>query len=183
MSSAASSSFRFLVLRTFFFSKIHLHPAAFCILRFPELLACGVEVHPTWRWGLSCQQLLSCESCWLAEALQPSWQWAGQFCEVLRTSSYPGTLMALKSSSLIWRVGLQLRASRGSIPWSGSRTLVLQWGGKVSVRNTSVIWPPLIRGASTKLILINELSFSDNPYVQLEVSITCGVWREKFLSI
>lgn len=53
----------------------------------------------------------------------------------------------------------------------------------MSVRNTSVIWPPLIRGASPKFILINEPSFSDNPYVQLEVSTTCGVLREKFLSI
>lgn len=54
---------------------------------------------------------------------------------------------------------------------------MLQEEGKVSVRNTPLIWPPWIRGASTKLILINELSFSDNPYVQLEASITCGVWR------
>lgn len=69
MSSAAFSSFRFLVLRTFFFSKIHLHPAVFCILRFSKLLAYGVEAHLTWRWGLSCQQLLSSESCWLPGAL------------------------------------------------------------------------------------------------------------------
>lgn len=60
---------------------------------------------------------------------------------------------------------------------------MLQEEGKVSVRNTPVICLPQIRDASTKLILINELSFSDNPYVQLEASIICGVWREEFLSI
>lgn len=95
-STAASSNFRFLVLRTFFFSKMHLHPALFCILRFSKLLAQGVEVHPTWRWGLFCQRLLSSESCWLAEALLASWQWAGQFCEA-------EVLWSLENFKLAWQ--------------------------------------------------------------------------------
>lgn len=52
---------------------------------------------------------------------------------------------------------------------TSSRALVLQQGGelhqKASTRNVSVIWPPLMRGASTKLFLFDEMSFSDNPYV------------------
>lgn len=137
MSSAASSNFRFLVLRTFFFSKIHLHRAVFCILRFSKHLAYSAEVYPTWRWGFFCQQLLSYESCWLAEALPGFlavsrtvlWSWSSVKsweCQVTLA------VMSLKSSSLTLKVGLQLGASRGSIPWSWSRTLVLQKGGKMS---------------------------------------------------
>lgn len=46
-----------------------------------------------------------------------------KFCEVLRISSYPGSHMALEFSSLTLRAGLQLRASRGSVPSSWSRAI------------------------------------------------------------
>lgn len=139
MTTAASSNFRFLVLRTFFFSKIGLHPALFCILKFSKLLVCGVEAHPTWRWGLFCQQLLSSEL--LAEALPGFlalsravlWSWGSVKSWVLQVTL--GSLMAFEIYEILFSDFENGAAEglRGSIPWSWSRALVLQEGGRQSV--------------------------------------------------
>lgn len=99
-----------------------------CILRFSKLfLWCGssshLEVGPLLPAAIELWELLAGRG---SSSLLGSKQGSSvklKFCEILRISSYPGSLMALKFSSLTLRVGLQLRASRGSIPWSWSRAI------------------------------------------------------------